>query len=92
MKGFSFLHQNIRGLIGKKDLISNLLFTHHKIDILSLSKTFLSLLENNTEIGGYTFESKNRDNGIGGGVGVYIRDGILHTRIKDRECKKLELM
>ena len=92
VKGFSLLHQNIRGLIGKKDLISNLLFTHHKIDILSLSETFLSSLENNTKIGGYTFESKNRDNGIGGGVGAYIRDGIPYTRREDLECKELELM
>ena len=51
VKGFSLLHQNIRGLIGKKDLILNLLFTHHKIDILLFSETFLSSLENNTKIG-----------------------------------------
>ena len=72
IKGFSLLHQNIRGLIGKKDLISNLLFTHHKIDFLSLSKTFLCSLTDNAEIGSYTFESKNRDKGKGGGVGTYI--------------------
>ena len=92
VKGFSLLHQNIRGLIGKKDLISNLLFTHHKIDILSLSETFISSLENNTKIGSYTFESKNCDNGIGGGIGAYIRDGIRYTRREDLECKELELM
>ena len=70
---------------------SNLLFTHHKIDFLSLSETFLCSLTDNAEIGGYTFESKNRDKGNGGGVVAYIRDGIPYTRREDLECEDLEL-
>ena len=55
-KGFSILHQNIRGLTGKKDIISDLLFHHKNINILSLSETFLSTQQNDVE--GVTFLNK----------------------------------
>ena len=41
-KGFVVLHQNIRGLQGGKDLIVDVLFHNKKIDIFSLSETFLT--------------------------------------------------
>ena len=51
-KGFSILHQNILGLTGKKDFIADILFHHKNINILSLSETFLSTQQSDTEIGG----------------------------------------
>ena len=91
VKGFSLLHQNIRGLMGKKDLASDLLFTHNNINILSLSETLLTSESDNVEIGGYTFECKNRDKELGGGVGTY-KDGTLYTRREDLECDELEML
>ena len=54
-KGFSVLHQNIRGMEGNKDLVADFLF-NNKVNIFSLSKTFLSHKNfTNVEIGGYSF-------------------------------------
>ena len=40
-KGFSVLHQSIREMEGKKDLVADFLF-NNKVNIFSLSETFLS--------------------------------------------------
>ena len=77
-KGFSVLNQNIRGMEGKKDLVADFLF-NNKVNIFSLSETFLSHKNfTDVEIGGYGFNYKNRKQ-IGGGVGAYIREGIPYT-------------
>ena len=92
-KGFSMFHQNIRGLHGKKDIISDILYNNSKIDIFSLSETFISLTDLfDAEIRGYHFESKPRQNGTGGGVGAYVKDGIPYTRRMDLERDDLELI
>ena len=90
-KGFSVLHQSIRVMEGKKDLVADVLF-NNKLNIFSLSETFLSHKNfTDVEIGGYGFNYKNRKQ-IGGGVGAYIREGIPYTRRKDLECDNLEMM
>ena len=90
-KGFFVLNQNIRGIEGKKDLVADFLF-NNKVNIFSLSETFLSHKNfTDVEIGGYGFKYKNRKQ-IGGGVGAYIREGIPYTRRKDLECDNLEMM
>ena len=90
-KGFSVLHQNIRGMEGKKDLVAHFLF-NNKVNIFSLSETFLSH-ENfiDVAIGGYSFEYKNHKQ-ISRGIGAYISEGILYARRKDLECDNLEMM
>ena len=90
-KGFSVLHQNIRGMEGKMDLVADFSF-NIKINIFSLSETFLShIYFTDVEIGGYSFEYKNRKQ-IDGGVGAYIREGIPYKRRKDLECDNQEMM
>ena len=90
-KGFSVLHQNTRGMEGKKDSVANFLF-NNKINIFSLSETFLSHEHfTDVEIKGYRFDYKNGKQ-IGGGVEAYIREGIPYTRRKDLECDNLEMM
>ena len=90
-KGLSVLLQNIIGMEGKKDLVADFLF-NNKVNIFSLSETFLSHKNfTDVEIGGYGFNYKNRKQ-IGGGVGAYIREGIPYTRRKDLECDNLEMM
>ena len=89
-KGFSILHQNIRGLTGKKDLLADILY-NNKINILALSETFLSHETfTDVQIGGYSFEYKNRKS-AGGGIGAYIKDGTPYTRREDLECEELEM-
>lgn len=63
VKGFSIVHQNIRGLAGKKDLVQDLLFSHNKVNILSGSEMFFSE-KIYLEIWGYvhSFKYKNRTN------------------------------
>ena len=74
-KGFTVLHQNIRGLHGKKVIISDILFNNTKIDIFFLSETFISPDDAfDATIRGFDFEPKRRSNGdaSGAGVGAYI--------------------
>ena len=55
-KGFSVFHQNIRGLHGKKEIISDILYNNSKTDIFSLSETFITHTDLfNAEILGYAF-------------------------------------
>ena len=90
-KGFSVLHQNIREMEGKKDLVADFLFSN-KVNIFSLSKTFLSHKHlTDVEIGAYSFEYKNHKR-IGRGVGAHIRQGIPYTRGKDLECDNPEMI
>ena len=94
-KGFTVLHQNIRGVHGKKVIISDILFNNTKIDIFFLSETFISPDDVfDPAIREFDFESKSRSNGdaSGGGVGAYIKNGIPYTRRVDLETDDLEIV
>ena len=58
----------------------------HPFDIITLSKTWLrndkNLLQN-VQIPGYSFYYKNRDERLGGGVGIYIKDAIKYKEQQD---------
>ena len=74
--GFKMIHQIVCGLIGKKDLLSDILVTHKNINVFGVTETLLKptlpyLLVNIT---GYTFEGKERENATGGGVGAFIKE------------------
>ena len=91
VKGFSIFHHNIRGLTGKKDLITDMLF-NNKVNILSLSETFLSNdVHTSISIGGYSFECKNRRKS-GGAIEACVKDRIPYIRREDLECEDLEMM
>ena len=78
-KGFSVLHQSVRGMEGKKDLAADFSFDN-KVNIFLLSETFLSHKNfTDVEIGGYSFKYKNRKQ-IGGGIGAYIREYPVHRK------------
>ena len=94
-KGFTVLHQNIRGLPGKKVIISDILLNNTKAEIFFLSETFISPDDVfNPTIRGFDFESKSRSNrdASGGGVGTYIKNGIPYTRRVDLETDDLEIV
>ncbi len=85
-KGFAILHQNIRGLVGKKNLLVNILFNHSSIDILGLSETWMTPdCFYDLEISGYKLERRDRLSGIGGGVGAYIKDSVRYICRYDLE-------
>ena len=74
---FSIVHQNIRGLSGKIDLLS-LFILQNEISIFGVTETLLvdkipSALVN---IDSYNFERKDRK-ASGGGVGVYVKSHIF---------------
>ena len=83
-KGLKISHQNIRGLQGKFDEISDVL-NNNKIDIFSLNELFLNNLKSKFTIPGFEFLRKDRKNGSGGGVGIYIRTELDYKRRKDLE-------
>ena len=92
-KGVSLLHQNVRGLLHNFTAIEELLYTHKNIDILTLSETHICVAEDNDKlyhVRGYNFEKRNRPNGKGGGVALYIKDSIDYIRRTDLESKTLE--
>ena len=87
------LHQNIRGLSGKRDLLAELLFNHRSVDILGLSKTWTKPDSiDDLNIPGYNYERKDRVSGTGGGVGAFIKDGVPYIRRYDLENDSIEMI
>jgi len=78
-KGLKIFHQNVRGLFTNFNLIQNLFSTCKKIDILTVSETHINGFNDNNDlyqIDGYNFIQRNRKQGKGGGVGIYLRDNL----------------
>ena len=76
-RGLKFFHVNVRSLQGNFDELQNIL-VNSKIGIFTLTEIFINAHTETSEfdIPGYTFLYKIRENGIGGGVGIYIRNNI----------------
>ena len=90
-RGLNFCHQNIRGLSGKIDELRDILSTNN-FHIFSLSETFLNSNLPSTlfNVRGYTFIRSDRKKAQGGGVGLYIKDGIDFIRRSDFENDETE--
>ena len=90
--GFKIVHQNVCGLIGKKDILSDILLSHKHINIFGVTETLLkpTLPPSLIEITGYIFERRDRDDANGGGVGVYIKEGTNYLRRTDLEVANIE--
>ena len=90
-KGINFCHQNIKGLYAKIDEVREILLSYN-FDIFSLSETSISEDFHNTffDIRGHSFIRRDRKSGQGGGVGLYIRDGIDFARRTDLENDETE--
>ena len=89
-KGFSIYQQNLRGLWNNKEILKH--FTNQKnikffgiAEILLLSTTPNSFLQ----IRGYISERKTIIK-TGGGIAVYIKEGITYLRRKNLECNDIE--
>ena len=83
-----FYFKTLKGLHGKKSIISNILFNNKKIDIFFLSETFLSSDDVfDPTIRGFDFEPQSRSNG-----NAYIKNGIPYTRRADLETDDLGII
>ena len=91
-KDFSIVHQNIRGLLGKKELLADFILKNN-IKIVGVTETLLndSIPSPFVNINGYSFERRDRG-ASGGGVGVYIKSGVDYSRRLDLEQSNVELV
>ena len=83
----------IAGLHGKIDEVREILLSYN-FDIFSLSETSISEDFHNTffDIRRYNSISRDWKSGQGGGVGLYIRDGIDFARRPDLENDETEIV
>eukprot|EP00794_Sanderia_malayensis_P006429 gene6429-7160_t len=90
MRGVKILHQNIRGLFGKRELLQALLSDESKV-ILTLSETHKTSTNSELfKLPGFQFICKDRANGEGGGVAMYLSDDIKWKRRVDLEKEEIE--
>lgn len=80
-RGLKIAHQNICGLENNITEVQEFISTHNEMDIFSLSETHLQndSCVDTFFIDGYDFLRKFRSEGLGGGVGLYIKNNIMYT-------------
>ena len=86
--------QNINGILKNVDRIKILLNgTKQNIHILGISQTHTNNTITNAElsIDGYTIESKDRQNGVFGGVLCYIRSDVNYIRRDQNSSGKIKI-
>jgi len=88
---FTIVHQNVRGLLSKKDDIENFI-NKNSVKIYGVTETHLNLHTPSCfiEIRGYNCERKDRKNNPGGGVCIYIKNEIHYNRRNDLEQDDIE--
>ena len=90
-KALQVVHQNIRGLQANFLGLCEFLAANTTVDVVTLSETHIANdYDTLYQIPGYTFVKRNRDNGKGGGVAVYIKEGISFQRRCDLETGNIE--
>ena len=84
--GLNFLHLNIRSFPKNKDslkcLLDDLHFTGRDVDVVLLCETFLN--DSNVSFGkldGYHSYHIHRVNKSGGGVSLFLREGIKYKKV-----------
>ena len=89
-KGFQIGCLNVRGLLNKMDEMRTIV-TGCNFDIMGIRETFLddNVADNEICIDGYTVVNKNR-NRHGGGVLLYIKEGIQYTEITNLAGSEVE--
>ena len=90
-KGLRVVHMNVRGLELNFSKLCEYFNHFENIDIFGVTETHLN--ENslsNISVQGFTFLNKRRNNGRGGGVGVYISEELNVKRRYDLETEEIE--
>ena len=93
-KGIKICHKNGTGLSGSCANVAELLQSLPGLHILSLSESHIDMRSEHGEvvhdIAGYSFISRPRNSGKGGGFGAYIMDGIIWDRREDLKNENVE--
>ena len=91
-KGLKLLHQNVRGFLSNFHSIENFMYSYKDIDIFGVTETHISqyCTESLFEIPDYQFISRHRSKGQGGGVGVYVKNGLEWKRRTEWESDSTE--
>ena len=91
-KGLKLLHQNVRGLFTNFSELETLFCKHTDIDILGVTETHTNrdIPNGFFNIENYQFISRPRTTGIGGGVGVYVKNSMEWKRRDDLESESTE--
>ena len=89
LKGIKLIHQNIRGLFGKRDILQTL-FNRQKC-ILTLSETHMTTNDSELyKMSGFQFIHRNRQEAEGGDFTMYISGDISWKRREDLETDDIE--
>ena len=89
MRGIKLIHQNIRVLFGKREILQTLLNKFKLIITLSethKASTNLELLK----VLGFQFIHKDQQKSEGGGVAIYLFDDIKWKQRTDLEKEEIE--
>ena len=91
-RGIKLLHQNIRGLFGKRDIVQSSFTSDKSKLIITLSETHIVQTDNSDlfKMSGFKIVHKDRNCGPGGGVTFYISDDIKWKRRTDLETEEIE--
>jgi exonuclease III len=94
-RGMKIFHHNIWGLFNNMLGLQELFDRHKTIDIMTLSEMHIvdGQYDDNEslfQIPGYVFIKRNRKNGSGGGVAMFIKDNIRWERRCNLERDNLE--
>ena len=91
-KGLTFIHVNVRSLVSKAAEIRRLVYDT-KAAVLAVSESWLDDTIGDNEIGvdGYSVLRRDR-NRHGGGVLVYVKDGLAFNRRPDLEVEGCETL
>ena len=94
-KGLRVACHNINRLINKLDKLKLILDTDKSpLDLYCICETFLTptIDDNCLKINGYSFFRKDRLHKRGGGILMYIRNGLKFQRRQDLEEKSIEMI
>ena len=88
-RGIKLIHQNIRGLLSKKDILETL-FTNEKF-IISLSEMHIAYVNSELfQILGLKFVHKNQIAREGGGIAMYLSNDLKLKQQTDLETDEIE--
>lgn len=94
-KGLKILHLNANGILSKLEQIRILLTeTNRNAHVLKITETHLdtSVPDSLISISGYTNTRRDRSNGPGGGLCIYIRNDLNWQRRYDLEKDEIEMV
>eukprot|EP00794_Sanderia_malayensis_P013554 gene13554-14954_t len=93
-RGLKLLHQNARGLLSNFHAIEKFMHSYKDIDILAVTETHVNNESEEVlfEIPNYQFVANNRKRGQGGGVGIYVKNGLQWKRRTELERNSTECL